>query len=180
MRKLASCTALALLLTVQPTRAQVIGEYEWDFEISDSACFAGINSPLGNSRLQLSYRDNEIGGVIFTFNEEIQSLPIEKVITALGVFSGSSEASSDDNPVKLGFLLVGHRGKWEEEDPISGTYLLILEPYRMVDTRMFQSDLLSIYAYGTNIGIFPLDGAEESISKLLSCDLQRTLDKFTN
>lgn len=67
-----------------------------------------------------------------------------------------------------------------EEDPISGTYLLILEPYRMVDTRMFQSNLLSIYAYGTNIGIFPLDGAEEAISKLLSCDLQRTLDKFAD
>jgi hypothetical protein len=155
-----------------PAEAQVIGEYEWEFEEEGGSCYAGILSHSADARFQLAIENDQIAGFLITKDAELSTVKIEQKLRVTGRFDSGEE-------IALGQIVLVGRKPFEFGSSDEWAYFMFTEPERTGDKRMMYGETLTIYAEGLpndpedyTLGTFPLNGSKEVLTEFAHCAVQ--------
>lgn len=169
MSNLLSSTVFALSLTLLPAQAQVLGEYEWEYEEDGESCYAGVLSHSADSRFQLVTTGDRLAGFIMNKSEELDSLEVEDELPIFGVFD-------DEDVIQLGTLVLVGRKPFEMGSSEQAAWLMLTDPNLSGDRRMLYNETLTIYTLpnsdnpdGLSLGTFPLKGSKDALTSLANC-----------
>lgn len=169
MSNILCSTVIALSLSLLPAQAQVIGEYEWEFEEDGEGCYAGVLSHSADARFQLVTTGDRISGFIMSKSRELDELSVEQEVSIFGVFDNGSY-------IQLGKLMLVGREPLEIGKQEDWAWFMFEEPNLTGDKRFLENETLTIFTLPdpvfnvqVHLGTFPLRGARKTLISLAQC-----------